>query len=124
MILDEISASLDVDNEKKIQDSLNKLIKNKTVIIISHRLKSVEKVDKIVGPGNIYVALAKKAVFGYVSIDSIAGPSEILVLADETANADNYFPPVHKPDYSVHSDFYSLLVCISNTHISIYFFLL
>ncbi len=44
------------------------------------------KVDKIVGPGNIYVALAKKAVFGYVSIDSIAGPSEILVLADETAN--------------------------------------
>ena len=43
-------------------------------------------VDKIVGPGNIYVALAKKAVFGYVSIDSIAGPSEILVLADETAN--------------------------------------
>ena len=48
--------------------------------------KSVPKVDKIVGPGNIYVALAKKAVFGYVSIDSIAGPSEILVLADETAN--------------------------------------
>lgn len=48
LILDEISASLDVDNEKKIQDSLNKLIKNKTVIIISHRLKSVEKVDKIV----------------------------------------------------------------------------
>ena len=49
--------------------------------------ESVPKVDKIVGPGNIYVALAKKAVFGYVSIDSIAGPSEILVLADETANA-------------------------------------
>lgn len=48
--------------------------------------KSVPKVDKIVGPGNIYVALAKKAVFGHVSIDSIAGPSEILVLADETAN--------------------------------------
>ena len=48
--------------------------------------ESVPKVDKIVGPGNIYVALAKKAVFGYVSIDSIAGPSEILVLADETAN--------------------------------------
>lgn len=47
---------------------------------------SIPKVDKIVGPGNIYVALAKKAVFGYVSIDSIAGPSEILVLADETAN--------------------------------------
>ncbi len=48
--------------------------------------ESVPKVDKIVGPGNIFVALAKKAVFGYVSIDSIAGPSEILVIADETAN--------------------------------------
>ena len=47
---------------------------------------SVPKVDKITGPGNIFVALAKKAVYGYVSIDSIAGPSEILVLADETAN--------------------------------------
>lgn len=47
--------------------------------------ESIPKVDKIVGPGNIYVALAKKAVFGHVSIDSIAGPSEILVLADETA---------------------------------------
>jgi histidinol dehydrogenase len=48
--------------------------------------ESIRKVDKIVGPGNIYVALAKKAVYGHVSIDSIAGPSEILVLADETAN--------------------------------------
>ncbi|MCT7399387.1 histidinol dehydrogenase [Eubacterium sp. LFL-14] len=48
--------------------------------------ESIPKVDKIVGPGNIYVALAKKAVFGYVSIDSVAGPSEILVLADETSN--------------------------------------
>ena len=48
--------------------------------------ESIAKVDKIVGPGNIYVALAKKAVFGHVSIDSIAGPSEILVLADESAN--------------------------------------
>lgn len=48
--------------------------------------ESVPKVDKIVGPGNIFVALAKKAVYGYVSIDSIAGPSEILVIADETAN--------------------------------------
>ena len=46
----------------------------------------IPKVDKIVGPGNIFVALAKKAVFGNVSIDSIAGPSEILVIADETAN--------------------------------------
>ncbi len=49
--------------------------------------ESIPKADKIVGPGNIYVALAKKAVFGYVGIDSIAGPSEILVLADETADA-------------------------------------
>ena len=49
--------------------------------------ESIKKADKIVGPGNIYVALAKKAVFGHVSIDSIAGPSEILVLADESADA-------------------------------------
>lgn len=48
--------------------------------------ESIPKVDKITGPGNIFVALAKKACFGHVSIDSIAGPSEILVLADETAN--------------------------------------
>ena len=48
--------------------------------------ESIPKVDKIVGPGNIYVALAKKAVYGHVSIDSIAGPSEIMVLADESAN--------------------------------------
>lgn len=55
LILDEISASLDVDNEKKIQDSLNKLIKDKTVIIISHRLKSIENVDKIVVIDDGYV---------------------------------------------------------------------
>ncbi len=48
--------------------------------------ESIPKVDKITGPGNIFVALAKKACFGFVSIDSIAGPSEILVLADDTAN--------------------------------------
>lgn len=48
--------------------------------------EQVPKVDKITGPGNIFVALAKKAVYGHVSIDSIAGPSEILILADETAN--------------------------------------
>ncbi|MCR5627017.1 MAG: histidinol dehydrogenase [Lachnospiraceae bacterium] len=48
--------------------------------------ESIKKVDKIVGPGNIFVALAKKAVYGHVSIDSVAGPSEILVLADESAN--------------------------------------
>lgn len=54
---------------------------------LAYGTASVPKVDKIVGPGNIFVALAKKAVYGHVSIDSIAGPSEILVLADETANA-------------------------------------
>lgn len=53
---------------------------------LAYGTESIPKVDKIVGPGNIYVALAKKAVYGFVSIDSIAGPSEILVLADETAN--------------------------------------
>ena len=53
---------------------------------LAYGTASIPKVDKIVGPGNIFVALAKKAVYGYVSIDSIAGPSEILVLADETAN--------------------------------------
>lgn len=53
---------------------------------LAYGTESIPKVDKIVGPGNIYVALAKKAVYGHVSIDSIAGPSEILVLADESAN--------------------------------------
>ena len=53
---------------------------------LAYGTESIPKVDKIVGPGNIYVALAKKAVYGHVSIDSIAGPSEILVLADGTAN--------------------------------------
>lgn len=53
---------------------------------LAYGTESIPKVDKIVGPGNIYVALAKKAVYGHVSIDAIAGPSEILVVADETAN--------------------------------------
>lgn len=56
------------------------------IAALAYGTESIPKVDKIVGPGNIYVALAKKAVYGHVSIDSIAGPSEILVLADETAN--------------------------------------
>lgn len=56
------------------------------IAALAYGTESIAKGDKIVGPGNIYVALAKKAVFGYVSIDSVAGPSEILVLADETAN--------------------------------------
>lgn len=56
------------------------------IAAMAYGTDSIPKVDKITGPGNIFVALAKKAVYGYVSIDSIAGPSEILVLADETAN--------------------------------------
>ena len=56
------------------------------IAAMAYGTESIPKVDKICGPGNIYVALAKKAVFGYVSIDSVAGPSEILVIADETAN--------------------------------------
>ena len=56
------------------------------IAALAYGTESIPKVDKIVGPGNIYVALAKKAVYGNVSIDSIAGPSEILVLADRSAN--------------------------------------
>ena len=56
------------------------------IAALAYGTESIPKVDKIVGPGNIYVALAKKAVYGYVSIDAIAGPSEILVIADESAN--------------------------------------
>ena len=56
------------------------------IAALAYGTESISKVDKIVGPGNIYVALAKKAVYGHVSIDAIAGPSEILVIADETAN--------------------------------------
>lgn len=56
------------------------------IAAMAYGTDSIPKVDKITGPGNIFVALAKKAVYGYVSIDSIAGPSEILVLADEAAN--------------------------------------
>lgn len=67
-------------------DEIYKVGGAQAIAAMAFGTESVPKVDKIVGPGNIYVALAKKAVFCYVSIDSIAGPSEILVLADETAN--------------------------------------
>ena len=67
-------------------DEIYKVGGAQAIAAMAFGTESVPKVDKIVGPGNIYVALAKKAVFGYVSIDCIAGPSEILVLADETAN--------------------------------------
>ena len=59
---------------------------SQAIAALAFGTESIPKVDKIVGPGNIYVALAKKTVYGHVSIDSVAGPSEILVLADETAN--------------------------------------
>lgn len=67
-------------------DEIYKVGGAQAIAALAFGTESIPKVDKIVGPGNIYVALAKKAVFGHVSIDSIAGPSEILVLADETAN--------------------------------------
>ncbi len=67
-------------------DEIYKVGGAQAIAAMAFGTESVPKVDKIVGPGNIFVALAKKAVFGCVSIDSIAGPSEILVLADETSN--------------------------------------
>ncbi len=67
-------------------DAIYKAGGAQAIAALAYGTESVPKVDKIVGPGNIFVALAKRAVYGYVSIDSIAGPSEILVLADDTAN--------------------------------------
>lgn len=67
-------------------DAIYKVGGAQAIGALAYGTESIPKVDKIVGPGNIFVALAKKAVYGHVSIDSIAGPSEILILADETAN--------------------------------------
>ena len=67
-------------------DAIYKVGGAQAIGALAYGTESIPKVDKIVGPGNIYVALAKKTVYGYVSIDAIAGPSEILVIADETAN--------------------------------------
>ena len=67
-------------------DKIYKVGGAQAVGALAYGTESIPKVDKIVGPGNIFVALAKKAVFGYVSIDSIAGPSEVLVIADNSAN--------------------------------------
>lgn len=67
-------------------DEVYKVGGAQAIAALAYGTESIPKVDKIVGPGNIFVALAKKAVYGNVSIDSVAGPSEILVLADETAN--------------------------------------
>ena len=77
--------TLEAANEAGV-DEIYKVGGAQAIAALAYGTESIAKVDKIVGPGNIYVALAKKAVFGYVSIDSVAGPSEILVLADETAN--------------------------------------
>ncbi len=67
-------------------DAIYKAGGAQAIAALAYGTESVPKVDKIVGPGNIFVALAKRMVFGHVSIDSVAGPSEILVLADKTAN--------------------------------------
>ena len=67
-------------------DAIYKVGGAQAIGALAYGTESIPKVDKIVGPGNIYVALAKKAVYGHVSIDAIAGPSEILVIADDTAN--------------------------------------
>lgn len=67
-------------------DEIYKVGGAQAIAALAFGTESVPKVDKITGPGNIFVALAKKAVYGHVSIDSVAGPSEILVLADEMAN--------------------------------------
>ena len=68
-------------------DKVYKVGGAQAIAALAYGTESIPKVDKIVGPGNIFVALAKRCVFGHVSIDSVAGPSEIMVLADETANA-------------------------------------
>lgn len=68
-------------------DAIYKVGGAQAIAALAFGTETIPKVDKIVGPGNIFVALAKKAVFGHVSIDSVAGPSEVLVIADESANA-------------------------------------
>lgn len=74
-------------NEAGVSD-IYKIGGAQAIAALAYGTESIPKVDKIVGPGNIYVAIAKRLVYGHVSIDSIAGPSEILVLADETANPE------------------------------------
>lgn len=67
-------------------DTIYKAGGAQAIAALAYGTESIPKVDKIVGPGNIFVALAKRMVFGHVSIDSVAGPSEVMVLADDTAN--------------------------------------
>ena len=80
------STTLVAANEAGV-DEIYKAGGAQAIAALAYGTESIPKVDKIVGPGNIFVALAKRAVYGHVSIDSIAGPSEVMVLADETANA-------------------------------------
>lgn len=96
--VEEIIMTTPCDSEGKVypmtlvaanEAGVNKIYKAggaQAIAAMAYGTESVPKVDKIVGPGNIFVALAKRTVFGHVSIDSVAGPSEILVLADDTAN--------------------------------------
>ena len=83
---------------------------------LAYGTASIPKVDKIVGPGNIFVALAKKAVYGHVSIDSIAGPSEILVLADETANAHYVAADLHSQ--AEHDEMASAILITTSTELA------
>ena len=81
-----VTASTLVAAKEAGADKVYKVGGAQAIAAMAFGTESIPRVDKITGPGNIYVALAKKAVYGHVSIDSIAGPSEILVLADEKAN--------------------------------------
>ena len=83
----EVYATTLVASKEAGVDEIYKAGGAQAIAALAYGTESVPKVDKIVGPGNIFVALAKRAVYGHVSIDSIAGPSEVMVLADETANS-------------------------------------
>ena len=86
------------------------------IAALAYGTESIPKVDKIVGPGNIYVALAKKAVYGYVSIDAIAGPSEILVIADETANPR--FVAADLPSQAEHDELASAILVTTSEELA------
>ena len=68
-------------------DNVYKIGGAQAIAALAYGTESIERVDKIVGPGNIFVALAKREVYGLVGIDSIAGPSEICIIGDKTSNA-------------------------------------
>ncbi|MGL4791185.1 MAG: histidinol dehydrogenase, partial [Anaerotignaceae bacterium] len=86
------------------------------VAALAYGTESVPKVDKICGPGNIYVALAKKSVFGHVNIDSVAGPSEILVIADETA--DPSFVAADMLSQAEHDELASAILITNNENLA------